>query len=308
MLGWLRRRSDDPKRLLDRALPEFELPTFRGIVLEAMGKLRQPDASLAEVGSIVGRDPGLSSRLLRVANSPAYGLRHEARTVEHAASLLGRAQLEALLVAVGVGERLPDRSIPGYEPPRFWRTAALRATTARRLAALLHPSTRGESFTAALLQDMAVPLLARTRGARYAYLLDAWRAGEGALHDLERGELGFHHAHVAGAMAQCWGFPAGLITALGAHHDEDDAAGGAASAEPGSPEDAPPIAVQLVAFLVEEAGERSSPSGDSAASRPAGADALIERAHQRYGLARDDVCELLAAAQAEAEDLARGFL
>jgi len=306
MLGWLRRRRDDPRTLLREALPGFELPTFRAIVLDAMGALRQPETSLADVGSIVGRDPGLTARVLRVANSPAYGLRHDVRSVEHAASLLGRSQLEALLVGVAVGEQLPRRPVGGHDPVRFWRAAARRATAARRLAGELHPTTRGESFTAALLQDMAVPLLAQARGNVYGGILDAWRAGDGSLAAIETDRMGFHHAHVAGAMAQHWGLPDALVTAVGAHHDAPPSDEGSAAEGHPDESDGLPAAVTLVAYLAEEPdGGASDPGG--AAAVP-GAEALIEDAYARHGLARERTASLLDAAFAEADEVARGFV
>ena len=48
-----------------------------------------PDYTMAEVAILVGRDPGMATRFLRVVNSPLYRRIRKIETVSHAVSLLG---------------------------------------------------------------------------------------------------------------------------------------------------------------------------------------------------------------------------
>ncbi|MEO1271134.1 MAG: HDOD domain-containing protein, partial [Myxococcota bacterium] len=145
-------------------------------------------------------------------------VRTSRRTVEHAVALLGRGRLEALLLAVAVRGALPRTM--GFDAQQFWTASARRATTARRLAAVLHPSTQAESFTAALLQDMAVPMLHQAHTTRYASVWAAWQNSDRStcLTELERSTFGWDHSQVGSWMCAAWSFPEGLTEAIGGHH------------------------------------------------------------------------------------------
>ncbi len=263
---------------LERALGDFELPTFPTVVLEALSLIRDPEASMRAVAARIALDPGLSVALLQQANSAAYALRREVRGVQHAATLLGRARLESALLAVGVRKVLPKHTAPALVAGRFWRTAAHRAVVARTLADRIHPATRDETFTASLLQDMALPLLAHAREREYAPLLDAW--GGLVLATAEQSEFGWDHAQVGGWMCGSWSFPSRLTAGIGEHHADIES-----SALP---------AATLVGRLRDPDDQQ-------------GREALLEDARALYALSPDEVIGWLEASREAADELAALF-
>ncbi|MGE0792180.1 MAG: HDOD domain-containing protein [Sandaracinaceae bacterium] len=282
MIGWIKRRlkkPDDPKAQLKEVLGDFQLPTFPLVANRALTLLRDPNVSLTAAGDALAEDPALSSRVLQLANSSAFATRHAVRSVGHAASLMGRGQLESVILTAVVGKVLPAPSIASFDTQRFWRAAARRACTARSLAALVHPKTKSETFTASLLGDMAIPLLGQAHGARYGAVYAQWHADGGCLARLEREALGFDHANVAGWVAESWKFPQPLTDAIGAHHD------GASDGDAVGP------AIGLVAPLGELDDPRSI-------------DEVVEGVASRFGMPTDTVLGILEASRAEADDIA----
>ena len=158
-----RKPAATPEENLREVLGERELPTFPAVVTRALQSLRNLDAPLAEAGDSIEADPGLSVRVLRTVNSAALSMRHEIRSIHHALSLLGRNQVESILIGAAVRDAIPNKAARGFEAKRFWGTSAVRAVVAGHLAELIDPSRRSECFTASLLQDLAVPLLAQER-------------------------------------------------------------------------------------------------------------------------------------------------
>ena len=279
----LLKRKPKPDDLLHDALGDFTVPSFPQNILEGLRALRDPDTNLAKIADQLCADPGISGQLLRTANAPLHGLRRPVKNVHHAVSLLGRSEVESLLLALAVKRSLPRQAVVGFQPVRFWLTAFQRATTARALAHQLHPATASESFTAALLQDMAVPFLAHVKGASYGELVEQWRAGDGELSALERETFGWDHGQIAEAICQTWAFPQGLRRAIAAHHDHDAKAHGV------------PEAVTLVARL-RATGE----SGEI--------DGLVTATHEASHLPEDRVRALVETAFAEAEQLSQSVL
>lgn len=263
-------------------LGDYELPSFPVIVMNALEKIRNTDASNGEIADLVASDPGLSVRLLTTVNSAAYALKQKVTSVEHGVSLMGRGELESILISMAVHQVMPADDTPGFDTQRFWCTAAHRAALARQLADLIDPSSRSESFTAALLQDMAVPILAQQRTDDYIPVLQRWYETGADLAELERETFGWDHARVAMWMCDDWGFPARMAEAIGSHHGAGD-------------EDLHELpAVSLVAVLLEQ---------DTAS----GIEQLVDNAYTEYGLDRDVVMDLVETSNVSAQEIARMF-
>lgn len=276
MFNWLKARRN-PKKALARIIGKYELPSFPVIVLQALRLLRDPKSSLSDIAAQIEKDPAATAQILRITNSASRGLGRAVGNLDHALSLLGRAEVESLLLSAAVGSSLPVCNVPGLEPLRYWTAAARRATTARRLAALLQPPLKGESFTASLLQDMAIPVLAEIHGAPYCELLNEWREQGGDLSALERERFEWDHAYAGALMAVQWEFPPVLVESIRDHHLSSE----------------PLAAAALVAHL-------------SDAERPSTA-RLFHEASERHQLGINHVEALLLESFGEAAEIARLF-
>lgn len=214
MFKW--RRTPDPKKELESLVGSYELPSFSTVAMSTLTLLRE-DADMKDVAEKLMTDPGLTVRLLKTVNSAAFGMRKEVTNLQYATTLLGRARVESLVLTAAVGGSLPAPD--GIDMQDFWRVSARRACLAKRLAAKKHPETAVESFTAGLLQNMAIPVLVEAHGERYVSLYQASSGSNGtSLHHTELEAFGYDHAQIGAMMAEVWGLPEGLITAIADHH------------------------------------------------------------------------------------------
>ncbi len=274
-----RPNADDELRAV---IDEHELPTFPAVVMQALQMLRDDRASTPAIGELISQDPGLSARLLQTVNSAAFAVKHRVRNVPHAVSLLGRSQVESMLISLAVGDALPREPAPGYDRLRFWHAAAHRAATAGALAEIIDPSRRSESFTAALLQDMALPLLAHRQGRQYGRILEQWHHGTEDLARLERECFPWDHAEVAALLSAELKLPELLGHAIGSHHGTGD------------PDWAELPAVRLVSLLRE-------------VNEDPGIELLIETAHESYHVARDAAAAAVEQSREAAGEIAALF-
>lgn len=279
MLNMFKKKPLDPKAELQAVLGGYELPSFPALIMHALEKVRDENASLSEIAELVAADPGLSARLLKTVNSAAYALNHKVKNIDHAVSLMGRGELESIIITLAVSKVLPVEQGSGIDLRSFWHAAARRAAVARSLADLIDPSSRSESFTAALLQDMAIPVLARQRAEDYGPVLASWRESGTDLAELEREVFDWDHTLVAMWMCDMWDFPERIASAIGAHH------GAAADGSQPLP------VVSLVAMLRE--GE------------PSGMDELVETVHASYGLPHEQLVSLATSSETAADEIAR---
>lgn len=262
------------------ALGETAIPMFPRSVTTVLEKLRNPDSSLDEISEALSWDPGLVVRVLKTVNSAAYGMRTAIDDLRHAVHILGPSQIETLVLALAVGDALPKQPALGYQPQRYWFTAARRAAVARELAGRLHPASQAACFTGGLLQDLALPLLTSAHGDDYGQILEVWHASpQSSLEQLESANFGWNHVDVGACVAEAWELPGGVVHAIRGHH----------ATHQEQRRDVDP-AVLLVAMLREDPGT----PGD---------EQLIETARDEYALAPDDVCQILADAQSQAREL-----
>jgi HD-like signal output (HDOD) protein len=76
-----------------------------------------------------------------------------------------------------------------------------------------------EPFAAALLQDMAIPLLAKEVPDAYIRLLEARQEGRVRLSELEKNAFGWTHAEAAGIIARHWNLPEAFAVLIENHLD-----------------------------------------------------------------------------------------
>lgn len=210
------------KRLaaVEHLLDDYELPSFPHVIADALGQLSDPNVAMSDVANMLELDPGISVQLLRQANSAATGLRNPVQSLHQAVTILGRNQVEAALISTAARACIPDPKSPIFDTERFWRSAASRAVVATSVSAILEPTKRSETFTGALLLDMALPILVDHLEG-YEQVLMRWYEGE--VTDLAQAEhevFGWDHAAVAAKIGTLWGFPESLLSAIAFHHDE----------------------------------------------------------------------------------------
>ena len=83
--------------------------------------LDDPRSSFKEFSAIIGHDPSLSARLLKVVNSAFYGMEREVETITHALGIIGTEQLTKLVLETSVTKQF--NGIPEYlvSMDLFWK-------------------------------------------------------------------------------------------------------------------------------------------------------------------------------------------
>ncbi len=216
---FFKKRGKDPTKQLKELLDGYELPSFPASVMKVLEMLRDPEASLSDISKLIEADPGMHVAVLKTVNSAAYGFPRKISNIQHAINLLGKNRLESIILPIAVNNNIPLIELYCLSQRDFWKTCAKRACLARAIATRLHPVTQAESFTAGLLQDMAIPVLIKVKEKKYCLTLEMWNTyQESHLDRIEREKFGFDHQAIGALMAQRWEFPEYLLNAILFHH------------------------------------------------------------------------------------------
>lgn len=210
------------KRELDKHVQEVlksvdsvsPLPTT---VQRVMSMLNDPKVDLDKVGDALSADPGLSSTLLRVANSAMYGLRERVTSVRKAVTVMGIQKLRQMLLSSGVMEKF--KSVPADFAQKFWEDALWTAQWSKELAAYRRMEEVDEIFVFGLLRNIGRLLIYQHFRPMLAKIDEQVKAGKTRL-DAERAVLGGTHADLAGFLFNLWQMPKKMVeSTMMQHHD-----------------------------------------------------------------------------------------
>jgi HD-like signal output (HDOD) protein len=194
-------------------------------------------------------DPGLTGQVLRFVNSSYFGFSREISSVKLAITLVGIRTIRNFALWSAVFSLIPNPRCGPFQLKSLWQDSLRRALFARSAAKLLGLKDAEGVFAGALLQDMAVPVLARAFPQAYAELLQERELGRTRVSELERQRFGRTHAEFGGQMARRWNLPEEFGELIERHTSLDELL----SDRPRQPA---PLAVAWSALLPSEEDDR----------------------------------------------------
>ena len=214
--------------ILDTLRDVMELPSFPVVVGRLQAVLDSPDPSVQEAAALVIEDPGIASRVVKLAASTAYNpMGAPVETVEQAVSRVGLRELRILVAAAGVAG-----ACSSFAEEELRRNVWMHSLTSGIAAGLLvqycqelppQPPRANPYFLAGLTHDIGALLLAGLLGERHHDLLEESGVTGVPVHELERLEVGFCHGQAGAALLADWGLPDSIV-AIARHHHEPDKA------------------------------------------------------------------------------------
>ncbi len=179
---------------------------------------QDPDVGPAEFAVPVESDPGLASQVLKFVNSAYFGFSREISSVRQAITLVGIRTIRNFALWSAVFSLMPNPRCGPFELRSMWQDSLRRAIFGREVARRLGGCDADEVFSAALLQDLAIPILAKEYSAQYAELLEKREGGHMRLSQLERELLGTDHAEVgARIVGDHWKLPESTARLIANH-------------------------------------------------------------------------------------------
>ena len=218
-VGCLDMNENDTNRLpgMDNLIDQIEeLHSSPTVALEAFNRLKDPDFHMPELEKCLAADPALVASILRLVNSSRFGVSQTVSSLSQAMALLGARSIRLAILSFGLVDRL-TRGAPAEVCQDFWRRALTMAAVASYLCRGNKTVLPDEAYTAGLLADSGVLLLAQVQCDEYVSLYA--KHGHGSeLIAAERKRLGFEHAALGARLFSRWSLPEQLTLAVQYHH------------------------------------------------------------------------------------------
>ena len=204
------------QRLIDSSHRLGTLPTVFHHLVEL---INNPDVTTAQLAKVVAMDTALSARLLKLVNSPFYGMAFKVDTISRAVLMVGTRQL--VMLAMGATLVTSFRGIPVtlVNMRSFWAHSISCGAASRLFAKHSRQSEPESFFVAGLLHDIARLLIFTQLPNHSLYILTEAKRRNESVHDLELETLGFTHEELGGLLLRSWNCPSDLVRRVERHHD-----------------------------------------------------------------------------------------
>lgn len=198
------------------------LPSLPEIYIRVTELLETESATAIEIGESVQTDPALTARILKLINSAYYGVQNPVTSISQAVTLLGRQQLQQVLVGSVLASVFKDFDITEFPLRDYWKHCIKTAIIAKQLAMQNAYILDHEAFfTAGLLHDIGWLVIAKVSPGSYVNITGLARTENKDVLQVETEKLGVTHIEVGVALLEKWGIPGSIIQCVRKHHDID---------------------------------------------------------------------------------------
>ncbi len=195
---------------LDSFFASVQLPTMSEVAQELINTLNNEDASVTQVRDIIAKDPALTAKLLRLANSAQFGLQRAVSTLDDAITMVGMSKVRTLSLGSVLSGSFP--TLPGLDRKEFWRGSMACAGYAQWLAGGLGMDGQ-ESWLCGMMLRLGELLIGQAQP-------DTLREIEmlphipGGRWEREARLVGHSEGQITAELARRWNFPKSIVQGL----------------------------------------------------------------------------------------------
>ena len=198
------------------------LPSIPVVMMEVTNLLGNPNTSAGELGKIISKDQGLVTKILRVANSPLYGLPRKVSTIEFAIVILGFTHIKNIVVALSAFEAFNSKNDEKWDRKKFWAHSIMVATVAKNISEEIGYRKSGEAFIAGLLHDLGVSVIQRFFPKQFKEIIELVENQKMRHVNAEQKVLGLSHGEIGQYLSERWNLPESLGETIQHHHKPSD--------------------------------------------------------------------------------------
>lgn len=202
---------------IESILKSDQVPTLPEVAVEVLRVASQQEPSLDELTQVIRMDPAIAGRIVKFANSPLFGVRRTAATIESAVVLLGTTMIRTLVLGFTLAEKGPAEDLLRRHFQQIWRETLFQASAAELLGERHSGVDPAVWFLAGLLQDAGRLVMLNVFQDEY---VSAVIHGDTdvPLSDREAQAFGFSHAEVSAALCRSWNLGDEIFLAITTHH------------------------------------------------------------------------------------------
>lgn len=196
-----------------------QLPTIPSVALKILALAKEKYASSDQISRVIEKDQALTSRLLKVANSPFYGRSFKVKTIKDAIVVIGFDTLRSITLSISIIDVFQkNKSKKRLMDEQFWLHCLACAVCAERLSKRIGVPFVEEAFLAGLIHDVGKVVLDQYCHEDYEKVLEETDRNYRNISEVENEIIGFDHTTVGRWLLEAWRLPPLLSEGVWLHH------------------------------------------------------------------------------------------
>ena len=196
------------------ALADFfqnvQLPTMPEVAQSLIQTLHDDDIPFEKVRMAISKDPSLTAKLIRMANSARFGLPRQVSSLDDAINMVGLNQVRTLALAACMTGSFSDA--PGVDRNEFWKESMACAGYSQWLARSLGTDVQ-QSWLTGFMVRLGELIIAQ-KAPKEIIEIERLPHLPGGRWEREQSLLGFTEGQITAELARRWNFPAEVVLAL----------------------------------------------------------------------------------------------
>ncbi|UCF83774.1 MAG: HDOD domain-containing protein [Desulfobacteraceae bacterium] len=200
-------------KLLKKIIESDGLPSLSPLAIQLVEFAADDQSSARDLASIIEKDPGLTTRLLKLVGSAFFARLQRITSVTHAVALLGFKRVRIMALSLSLRNTFPMGKIKSMDYDHFWKTSLYRALIAQNLAqsAQTDKLNAEEAFIAGLILEIGMLMLYIASSDE---MKQAFPGGNVPLEEAvfwEEDNFGVNHRDVGALVFRRWHFSEHLV-------------------------------------------------------------------------------------------------
>jgi len=256
------------------------------VVTKLNNLIADNESTMKDFEEVIKTDPILVSRLLRLVNSPFYGLAQNVNSISRAVAFLGMKNLHNLAVTDALRNifTAPQKQSI-FSKERLWQHSAAVSICSKMVAERIFGINGDDALLCGILHDFGLLVEEQVAHERFIEICEKCKDSV-QLVALEQEILGTDHCEIGSLLTKSWNMPLTIQEAIGNHHSLLD------DIEPASHAGI----LQIAEFLAGQLGHSTLPEMTILISPPL--KEHIQQSMDEYQILLEDVPEEMEKAQA----------
>lgn len=195
------------------------LPSIPKVLFEVTKLLNSPSATTLKLAELISKDPGLTTKILTVANSPLYGIKRKVSSIEFAIIVLGQQEIKDVVTAISLADSFKITPSANFDPIEFWVHSMVTGSAAKNISQNLGFSFGSDAFVAGILHDMGILVIYNFMTSEFNQIAALSKEKNIPILDAEMEVLGLTHQEIGKFLAEKWNLPVQLCDTLHYHHN-----------------------------------------------------------------------------------------
>ena len=194
----------------------IKIPPQPQILVDLQMEQFMPDPDLGRISKLISQDVGLAGTVLKVVNSPFYGLKNRITSIAQAVSLIGLNSVVNIINGLSIKSQMSDETIVNMN--RFWDTANDISQVATAIAKQVGYPNPDMAYLLGLFHNCGIPLLMARFDNYLQVMEESYAHPELRVVDVENQHLNTNHAVIGYYTAKSWNLPKLLCDVIAEHH------------------------------------------------------------------------------------------